>query len=39
MLTVFTPDFEIFPGTANTRPVRTSVKPFQFVVDAMANAE
>jgi alkyl sulfatase BDS1-like metallo-beta-lactamase superfamily hydrolase len=39
MLTVFTPDFEIFPGTANTRPVRTSVKPFQFVVDSMANAE
>lgn len=39
ILTVFTPDFEIFPGTANARPVPTDVKPFQFGYDLMSLAE
>ena len=39
ILAVFTPDFEIFPGTANARPVPTNVKPFQFGYDLMSVAE
>ena len=39
ILTVFTPDFEIFPATANARPVPTRVKPFQFGYDLMSLAE
>lgn len=39
ILTVFTPDFQIFPGTVNARPVQTTVKPFQFVLDPMTIAE
>ena len=39
ILTVFTPDFEIFPATANARPVPTEVKPFQFGYDLMSLAE
>lgn len=39
MLTLFTPDFEIFPGTANARPVQTTVKPFQFVLNPLTIAE
>ncbi|KAB7644356.1 alkyl/aryl-sulfatase [Polymorphobacter fuscus] len=38
-LTVFTPDFEIFPGTRNARPVQTGAKPFQYVVDRLAISE
>jgi alkyl sulfatase BDS1-like metallo-beta-lactamase superfamily hydrolase len=32
ILTVFTPDFEIFPGTKNARAVPNEVKPFQMVI-------
>lgn len=39
ILTVFTPDFEIFPATANARPVPTDVMPFQFGYDLMSVAE
>lgn len=39
ILTVFTPDFEIFPETANARPVPTDMKPFQFGYDLMSLAE
>lgn len=39
ILTVFTPDFEIFPGTRNARPVRTGVKPFQFPLDILSIPE
>lgn len=39
ILTVFTPDFEIFPGTRNARAVPASAKPFQFVVDRLAISE
>lgn len=38
ILTVFTPDFQIFPGTANARPV-PAAKPFQFVLNPMTIAE
>jgi alkyl sulfatase BDS1-like metallo-beta-lactamase superfamily hydrolase len=38
-LTVFTPDFEIFPDTPNARPVPNDVKPFQFGYDLMSVAE
>jgi alkyl sulfatase BDS1-like metallo-beta-lactamase superfamily hydrolase len=39
ILTVFTPDFEIFPGTRNLRPVPSAVKPFQFVLTPLTIAE
>jgi alkyl sulfatase BDS1-like metallo-beta-lactamase superfamily hydrolase len=39
ILTIFTPDFEIFPATANARPVPANVKPFQFNGDLMSVAE
>jgi hypothetical protein len=39
ILTVFTPDFEIFPATPNARPVPSDVKPFQFGYDLMSVAE
>lgn len=39
ILTVFTPNFEIFPATANAQPVPTNVKPFQFGADLMSVAE
>ncbi len=39
ILTVFTPNFEIFPATANAHPVPTNVKPFQFGADLMSVAE
>ena len=39
ILTVFTPDFEIFPATANARPVPTNLKPFQYGYDLMSVAE
>ncbi|MNT78125.1 hypothetical protein D3C72_2173330 [compost metagenome] len=39
ILTVFTPDFEVFPATANASPVPTNVKPFQFGYDLMSVAE
>lgn len=39
ILTVFTPDFEIFPETANASPVPTNVKPFQFGYDLMSLVE
>ncbi len=38
-LTVFKPDFAIFPGTVNARPAPSAVKPFQFGVNAMSLAE
>lgn len=38
-LTVFTPDFEIFPGTRNARPVPSGVKPFQFTLNPLTIAE
>lgn len=39
ILTVFTPDFEIFPGTMNARSNQANVKPFQFGSDLMSVAE
>ncbi len=39
VLTVFTPDFEIFPGTRNARPVPSGVKPFQFALNPLTIAE
>ena len=40
LLTQFTPDFEIMPGTKNARPTPASTKPFQMVVQpAMTFAE
>jgi alkyl sulfatase BDS1-like metallo-beta-lactamase superfamily hydrolase len=39
ILTPFTPDFEIFPGTANARHTPATPKPFQLQVDVQGVAE
>ncbi len=39
ILTVFTPDFEIFPGTRNARAVQTGVKPFQVPLQSLSLSE
>ena len=39
ILTVFSPDFEIFPGTRNARQVPSTAKPFQYVVSPIGMSE
>lgn len=39
ILTIFSPDFEIFPKTANARPVPSSLKPFQLPPEALTVPE
>ena len=40
LMTPFTPDFEVFPGTRNARPTPAATKPFQMVIQpAMTMAD
>ncbi|TPE62858.1 MBL fold metallo-hydrolase [Sandaracinobacter neustonicus] len=39
ILTLFNPDFEVFPHTANARPVPTGLKPFQMPTEGLTVSE